>query len=128
MNGIGSGGAGEAPRRPADARVLIDLADQIGSEHLSVEGLAGARRRALITACAALVLFVAGIALIPAFILGKVLAGTTGEQRLSFFGISILIAVGVAIETVKQIDGQLMMRNYEGFLNTKSKAKSSAKS
>lgn len=73
-------------------------------------------------------LFVAGIALIPAFILGKVLAGTTGEQRLSFFGISILIAVGVAIETVKQIDGQLMMRNYEGFLNTKSKAKSSAKS
>ncbi|MEZ5215073.1 MAG: hypothetical protein R2705_13695 [Ilumatobacteraceae bacterium] len=63
MNGIGSGGAGDAPRRPADARELIDLADQIGSEHLSVESLAGARRRALITACAALVLFVVGIAL-----------------------------------------------------------------
>jgi preprotein translocase subunit SecY len=64
-------------------------------------------------------LFVASIALIPAFVLGKVLGDTTGGQRLGFFGISILIAVGVAIETVKQVDGQLMMRNYEGFLNTK---------
>jgi len=33
-----------------------------------------------------------------------------------FTGISILIAVGVALETMKQIDSQLMMRNYEGFL------------
>ena len=31
-------------------------------------------------------------------------------------GTSILIAVGVALETMKQIDSQLMMRNYEGFL------------
>jgi preprotein translocase subunit SecY len=64
-------------------------------------------------------LFVAGIALIPAFVLGKTLGDTASGQRLGFFGISILIAVGVAIETVKQVDGQLMMRNYEGFLNTK---------
>ena len=33
-----------------------------------------------------------------------------------FAGTSILIAVGVALETMKQIDSQLMMRNYEGFL------------
>jgi len=64
-------------------------------------------------------LFVAFIALVPAFVLGKTLGDTAGGQRLGFFGISILIAVGVAIETVKQVDGQLMMRNYEGFLNTK---------
>ena len=37
-------------------------------------------------------------------------------QQVSFSGISILIAVGVALETMKQIDSQLMMRNYEGFL------------
>ncbi|WP_426574181.1 preprotein translocase subunit SecY [Aquihabitans sp. McL0605] len=72
-------------------------------------------------------LFVAAIALIPAFVLGKILGNTAGGQRLGFFGISILIAVGVAIETVKQVDGQLMMRNYEGFLNTKTKSKSSSK-
>jgi preprotein translocase subunit SecY len=28
----------------------------------------------------------------------------------------LLIIVGVALETMKQIDSQLMMRNYEGFL------------
>ena len=72
-------------------------------------------------------LFVAGIALIPAYVIGKALGDSGGGQQLSFFGISILIAVGVAIETVKQVDGQLMMRNYEGFLNTKTKSKSSAK-
>ena len=33
-----------------------------------------------------------------------------------FGGTSMLIAVGVALETMKQIDSQLMMRNYEGFL------------
>ena len=37
-------------------------------------------------------------------------------QHFPFAGISILIAVGVALETMKQIDSQLMMRNYEGFL------------
>ena len=37
-------------------------------------------------------------------------------NQVSFSGISVLIAVGVALETMKQIDSQLMMRNYEGFL------------
>jgi preprotein translocase subunit SecY len=34
-----------------------------------------------------------------------------------FGGTSLLITVGVALETMKQIDSQLMMRNYEGFLS-----------
>jgi preprotein translocase subunit SecY len=57
-------------------------------------------------------LFIAAIALIPSLVLTQFLEG----QRVSFSGISILIAVGVALETMKQIDSQLMMRNYEGFL------------
>ena len=61
-------------------------------------------------------LFVAAVALIPAFVIGTTLGDTSGSQQLGFFGISILIAVGVSLETVKQIDGQLMMRNYDGFL------------
>jgi preprotein translocase subunit SecY len=71
-------------------------------------------------------LFVASIALVPAVVLGRTLGESSGGQQLGFFGISILIAVGVSIETVKQVDGQLMMRNYEGFLN-QAKSKSSAK-
>jgi preprotein translocase subunit SecY len=31
--------------------------------------------------------------------------------------VSILIVAGVALETMKQIESQLMMRNYEGFLS-----------
>ena len=39
-----------------------------------------------------------------------------GAGGFAFGGISLLIATGVALETMKQIDSQLMMRNYEGFL------------
>ena len=31
-------------------------------------------------------------------------------------GTSVLIAVGVALDTMRQMEGQMMMRNYEGFL------------
>jgi preprotein translocase subunit SecY len=62
-------------------------------------------------------LFLAVIALIPSLLLSIVIGGSTGSNAAaSFGGISILIAVGVALETMKQIDSQLMMRNYEGFL------------
>ncbi len=59
-------------------------------------------------------LFIAAVALIPSLLLTAYLP----SNQISFTGISILIAVGVALETMKQIDGQLMMRNYEGFLKT----------
>ena len=57
-------------------------------------------------------LFIAAVALIPSYVLTTYLPGTT----VQFTGISILISVGVALETMKQIDSQLMQRNYEGFL------------
>ena len=44
----------------------------------------------------------------------------TGSIGQNFGGTSLLIAVGVALETMKQIDSQLMMRNYEGFLGPSS--------
>jgi preprotein translocase subunit SecY len=56
-------------------------------------------------------LFIAVIALIP-----SVLLAVADVRTFQFGGTSILIAVGVALETMKQIDSQLMMRNYEGFL------------
>ena len=37
-------------------------------------------------------------------------------SQFPFGGVSLLIIVGVALETMQQIDSQLMMRNYEGFL------------
>jgi preprotein translocase subunit SecY len=42
------------------------------------------------------------------------LAGTA--NTIPFGGTAILIIVGVGLETVKQVESQLMLRNYEGFL------------
>lgn len=57
------------------------------------------------------------VALIPAYFLTKYIPGG-GGQALAFFGISVLILVQVALETIKQVDSQLMLRNYEGFLKS----------
>jgi preprotein translocase subunit SecY len=55
--------------------------------------------------------FVAIIAILPYLLLwvGDV-------QSFPFAGTTVLIAVGVALELMRQIDAQLMLRNYEGFL------------
>jgi preprotein translocase subunit SecY len=43
--------------------------------------------------------------------------GSSGPvQNLPFGGVGVLIMVGVGLDTVKQIESQLMQRNYEGFL------------
>lgn len=55
--------------------------------------------------------FLAAIALLPSFFLAK-----WGVNNFPFAGTTILISVGVALETMKQVNSQLTMRNYEGFL------------
>ncbi len=56
-------------------------------------------------------LWLAFIALLPSLFLAWF-----HIQNYPFAGTTILIAVGVALETMKQVDSQLMLRNYEGFL------------
>ncbi len=63
-------------------------------------------------------LFIAVLAILPT-VLVSVLVGGGNNAAYSIGGTSLLIAVGVALETMKQVDSQLMMRNYEGFLSTK---------
>ena len=60
-------------------------------------------------------LFLAFIALLPNIIYACWAIGAN-PQQFPFGGTSVLIAVGVALETMKQIESQLMMRHYEGFL------------
>ncbi|MEA2445301.1 MAG: preprotein translocase subunit SecY, partial [Thermoleophilales bacterium] len=55
-------------------------------------------------------LYLAAVAALP-----TLLNNQTGANFF-FGGTSILIVVGVALDTVKQLEAQLMMRNYEGFL------------
>ena len=54
------------------------------------------------------------IAVLPNLFLNMGSAGTL--QNLPFGGVAVLIMIGVGLDTVKQIESQLMQRNYEGFL------------
>ena len=56
-------------------------------------------------------LFVAFIAILPYIVLW-----IGGVQSFPFAGTTVLIAVGVALELMRQIDSQLMQRDYQGFL------------
>lgn len=55
-------------------------------------------------------IFLAGIALMPYLI-----TAITGVN-ISFGGTALLIVVGVALETMKAIEAQMLMRHYQGFL------------
>jgi len=56
-------------------------------------------------------LFLAVIAILP-----NILIKVTGITTFMFGGTSLLIMVGVALETVQQIESHLLMRHYEGFI------------
>jgi preprotein translocase subunit SecY len=55
-------------------------------------------------------IFLALVAALPTLLISQTSA------NFFFGGTSILIVIGVALDTVKQLEAQLMMRNYEGFL------------
>jgi preprotein translocase subunit SecY len=55
-------------------------------------------------------LFLAAVAAFPTLLISQTSA------NFFFGGTSVLIVIGVALDTMKQLEAQLMMRNYEGFL------------
>jgi preprotein translocase subunit SecY len=55
-------------------------------------------------------LYLAAVAALPTILINQTSA------NFAFGGTSILIVIGVALDTMKQLEAQLMMRNYEGFL------------
>jgi preprotein translocase subunit SecY len=57
-------------------------------------------------------LFLGAVAVLP-FIAARV----TGVETLLLSSTSLLIVVGVAIDTMRQLEAQLLMRNYEGFID-----------
>ena len=67
-----------------------------------------------ITLLGALLLSV--VALFP-IIFQQVTKAAHHEMAISLGGTSIIILVGVALETVKQLESQMMMRHYKGFLD-----------
>jgi preprotein translocase subunit SecY len=56
-------------------------------------------------------LFLGTVAILP-----FIAATLTGVNSLLLGATSLLIVVGVAIDTMRQLEAQLVMRNYEGFI------------
>ena len=55
-------------------------------------------------------IFLALVAVLPTMV------GQFTKLDVHFGGTSLLIAVGVALDTMKQLEQQMIMRNYQGFL------------
>ena len=56
-------------------------------------------------------LFLSVIAILP------IILGSVGGINISLGGTSVLILVGVALDTVRNLESQMMMRHYKGFLD-----------
>ena len=60
-------------------------------------------------------IFLAVIAILPAF---AVMAGVTQGFSMFYGGTSLLIMVGVILDTLQQIESYLLMRHYEGMMKS----------
>jgi len=50
--------------------------------------------------------------------LAPIILSWVSNIKIGFGGTSLIIVVGVCLETIKQIESQLVMRHYKGFLNS----------
>jgi len=61
-------------------------------------------------------LFLGIVAVLPFFV-----RAVTGIQSLTISSTAVLIVVGVALDTMRQLEAQLVMRNYRGFIGSQSR-------
>jgi len=95
----------------------MDVADNIKKNGGFVPGIRPGRPTAeyidrilsRLTLCGGV--FLAAIAVLPNFVIA-----ITGVTSLWFGGTALLIVVGVALDTMKQIESHLLLRSYEGFV------------
>ena len=63
------------------------------------------------------IVFIGACGLIIVCIIPIMISGLFNVSRMSFGGTSLIIIVGVVLETIKAVQSQLLVRNYKGFLN-----------
>ena len=63
------------------------------------------------------IVFIGACGLIVVCLVPIVISGLFNVSRLSFGGTSLIIIVGVVLETLKQIESKMVVRSYKGFLN-----------
>lgn len=62
------------------------------------------------------IIFIGAVALAVVAVVPMILSGVF-KANISFFGTSIIIIVGVVLETIKKVESQMVVRNYQGFLD-----------
>ena len=64
------------------------------------------------------IVFIGAVGLLIVCTIPIVVSGVFNIANLSFMGTSLIIIVGVVLETLKQIESQMVQRRYKGFLNS----------
>ena len=95
----------------------LEVADNIKKQGGFVPGIRpGKPTSDYLTKILNYIIFIGAVGLIIVCIVPFIFNGVFGAS-VSFGGTSIIIIVGVILETVKQIESQMIVRNYKGFLN-----------
>ena len=96
----------------------IEMANNLRANNGTIPGIRPGRPTAeFISKILSKVTLIGAIFLAVVAILPIIYGNLTGMHGLTMGGTSVIILVGVALETVKQIESQMMMRHYKGFLD-----------
>lgn len=96
----------------------IEMANNLRANNGTIPGIRPGRPTAeFISKILSKVTLIGAIFLAVVAILPIIYGSLTGMHGLTMGGTSVIIMVGVALETVKQIESQMMMRHYKGFLD-----------
>jgi preprotein translocase subunit SecY len=96
----------------------LEMANNLRTNNGTVPGLRPGRPTAeFISKILSKVTLIGAAFLAVVAILPIVYGNIAGMQGLTMGGTSVIIMVGVALETVKQMESQMMMRHYKGFLD-----------
>lgn len=95
----------------------VDVADNIKKNSGFIPGIRPGRPTAdYIDKVLSRLTLVGGIFLALIAVLPNIVIAVTGVKSMWFGGTALLIMVGVALDTMKQVQATLLMRNYEGFV------------
>lgn len=95
----------------------LEVADNIKKQGGFIPGIrSGKPTSDYLTKILNYIIFIGAVGLVIVAVIPFFFNGVFGAD-VSFGGTSIIIIVGVILETVKQVESQLLVRNYKGFLN-----------
>lgn len=96
----------------------IEVSDNIKKQGGLIPGIRpGKPTTDYLTAILNYIIFIGAAGLIVVAVIPIIVSGVF-KANVSFGGTSIIIIVGVILETLKQVESQMLVRSYKGFLNS----------